>query len=388
MSTLNIGIKQSSNENRKNKILKNVLLITYQYPPEVGGAGSVARDIARLIQHECNLTLVTLDKGHLIEETFPIIQADTAWPFRFLGFWKTLRELNLDQFDDIIVNDTGASLVAARYFPAHIKAKCWVYLHGSEPENIYIKPEPIFRLLGFKKKYTQLLEHCKHIIAVSDYMKHKFVSMTQLSHLTEKIVVITNGIDESMFSPLKVDLREKYNVKTDTRILLSVSRLTTKKGYVRKLHLFKKLCEKQPLFWIVIGNGPFVDEFKSHVERHNLQSSVLILQGLERKQLVDYYSGADLFWLLSEYDESFGLVYLEANFCGCAVVGNRKGGVPYLINEGVNGFTVSESDDQEALTKMIQALTPNTFNSEKIIQSVKNYSIQKTKSSLLDLLKQ
>ncbi|GAA6184341.1 glycosyltransferase family 4 protein [Aliiglaciecola sp. NS0011-25] len=370
------------------KKLRNVLIISYQYPPDVGGAGSVAKDIANLIQNECNLTLVTLDTGHDIEETFQVIRAKTKWPVRFIGFWNTLKKLELSQYDDIIVNDTGASLVASLYFPAELKSKCWVYLHGSEPENIYIHPELMYKLLGFKYKYTNLIKESKYVIAVSEFMKQKFISMTQLPQLTDKISVITNGIDEKLFKPHDTDLRTSLGISNDTKIMLSVSRLTPKKGYIRKLRLFKTLSETQSLFWIIIGNGPFAEELRSLVEQANLQHSILILEGIKRDQLIEYYSAADLFWLLSEYDESFGLVYLEANFCGCPAIGNKKGGIPFIIDEGINGFTVDQTNDQTALSTITQALDSKRFNRGEIIEYVKKYSINKTKNSLLHFLSQ
>jgi glycosyltransferase involved in cell wall biosynthesis len=356
--------------------IKKVLLISYQYPPTVGGAGIVARDTARLLNQNQNVTVVTLDKGHEIEEVFTVIQAKTLWPFRFVGMWQTLKRLDLEQFDNILVNDTGASLVAAMYFPKSIQAKCWVYLHGSEPENIYLKPELLMIFLRFKRKYTTLLHNCKIVIAVSDYMKQKFVTLTELTSLEKKITVITNGIDNQVFSRFDSDLRKKHNILDSAKIMLSVSRLTPQKGYLRKLRIFKQLEKNHPLFWIIIGSGSFAEELQTAINKENLQDSILILHGLRREQLAEYYSNSDLFWLLSEYDESFGLVYLEANFCGCPAIGNDKGGVPYIITDGQNGFIVDLNDDDAALLTIEIALYKHVFNRQKVVDYVSHFSLK------------
>jgi len=361
---------------------KNILIISYQYPPTVGGAGIVARDTARLLHQNYNVTVVTLDKGHKIEEAFTVIQAKTLWPFRFVGMWQTLKRLDLEEFDNILVNDTGASLVAALYFPKQIQKNCWVYLHGSEPENIYLKPELMMRVLRFNRKYTALLHNSKTVIAVSEYMKQKFIRLTELTNLENKITVITNGIDNQVFSRFDSDLRKKHNIPSTSKIMLSVSRLTPQKGYMRKLRIFKKLTKKHSLFWIVIGSGAFSKELQTAIDKETLQDSVLILSGLKREQLVEYYSNSDLFWLLSEYDESFGLVYLEASFCGCPVIGNNKGGVPFIISNGQNGFIVDLHDDDAALLTIENALYKDVFTPQKVVENVSRFSLQKTREKL------
>lgn len=365
---------------------KNILILSYQYPPTMGGAGIVAQDTARIFNKNHKVTVVTLDKNQSAGDAFPIIPASTQWPFRFIGFWKTIRQLELAQFDEIIVNDTGASLVAALYFPKNIMAKCWIYLHGSEPENIFLRPELMFKLLGFKSKYIRLLNECRHVVAVSDYMKEKFLSLTALNHLSNKISVVTNGVDSELFYPRSVDLRKKFNLKPDTKILLSVGRLTAKKGYLRKLQLFHRLRQEHEAHWIIIGQGAFKQELLSAIQSKNLQQSVTIITALEREELAEYYSGADLFWLLSDYDESFGLVYLEANFCGCPVLGNDKGGVPYIIETGTNGFLVTSADEHGAFKQLERTLFKETLNHNDITSFAAQYSLQNVQNRLQDML--
>ncbi len=355
--------------------MRKVLLLTYQHPPTVGGAGIVAQDTAKLLNIDNEVTVVTLDTGKRIDSPYSLIYAKTQWPIRFIGFWRALKQLKLESYDRVILNDTGACLVAALFFSKALQNKSWVYLHGSEPENIYLKPELMFRLLNFEKKYNQLLDHCQSIVAVSEYMKHKFIELTGLKALESKIDVVTNGIDGTIFRPTTSKIRETHSIPEQAKVMLSVSRLVSKKGYLRKLRLFKKLKEKHDLFWIIVGNGPFAEELQRQIEESDLQEVVIIVQNLKRLDLVEYYSGADLFWLLSEYEESFGLVYLEANFCGCPVIGNDKGGIPYVIEQNQNGCVVPPQDDEAALEIIENSLQDSAFSKEQIIASTVKYSM-------------
>src|SRR5262249_13177987 len=56
-----------------------------------------------------------------------------------------------------------------------------------------------------------------------------------------------------------------------------------------------------------------------------------------------------------EEPEPFGLVQVEAMFCGTPVVGVRIGAVGEIIDEGVTGYTVNTSNDWEG--QVIRALT-------------------------------
>ena len=44
--------------------------------------------------------------------------------------------------------------------------------------------------------------------------------------------------------------------------------------------------------------------------------------------------------------ESFGMVALEAMACGTPVVASQVGGLAFLVQDGVNGFTVPSGDPQ------------------------------------------
>ena len=44
-----------------------------------------------------------------------------------------------------------------------------------------------------------------------------------------------------------------------------------------------------------------------------------------------------------EWDEPFGIVMIEAMACGTPVIGFRRGSVPEVIQDGVNGFVVDNA---------------------------------------------
>ena len=82
--------------------------------------------------------------------------------------------------------------------------------------------------------------------------------------------------------------------------------------------------------------------------------AVQFLGAVSEEQLNKLYQECDLFVAPSLY-ESFGLIYLEAMNYGKAVVGCRAGGIPEVVDDGVNGLLV-EPEDPEALAGAIVRL--------------------------------
>jgi D-inositol-3-phosphate glycosyltransferase len=50
---------------------------------------------------------------------------------------------------------------------------------------------------------------------------------------------------------------------------------------------------------------------------------------------------------MPSYSESFGLVGLEAQACGCPVVGSGVSGIRSVVRDGVTGFLVDGSDPRD-----------------------------------------
>ncbi|MGZ5929423.1 MAG: glycosyltransferase, partial [Rhizomicrobium sp.] len=57
-----------------------------------------------------------------------------------------------------------------------------------------------------------------------------------------------------------------------------------------------------------------------------------------------YYAAADVFVLASMFQETFGLVILEAFAAGIPVIGARSGGVPELVEDDRTGLLVDQGD--------------------------------------------
>ena len=78
---------------------------------------------------------------------------------------------------------------------------------------------------------------------------------------------------------------------------------------------------------------------------------------------------SDLLLLLSE-KESFGLVLLEAMFCGVVCIGTNAGGIPEVIQDGETGFICKVGDVQDIAEKALRVLTNPALHAEMVTRSM------------------
>ena len=104
--------------------------------------------------------------------------------------------------------------------------------------------------------------------------------------------------------------------------------------------------------YIIVGSGP--QATLDHLARELRVRDRVIFAGLvPDDDLPAIYALCDLFVMPSRQNlaqqsvEGFGLVYLEANACGKAVVGGRSGGVGDAVQDGVTGLLVDPHDPKD-----------------------------------------
>ncbi|HZP85519.1 MAG TPA: glycosyltransferase, partial [Burkholderiales bacterium] len=78
-----------------------------------------------------------------------------------------------------------------------------------------------------------------------------------------------------------------------------------------------------------------------------------------RADVENVYHSADVVVVPSRWQEPLGLICLEAGACRKPVVATRVGGIPEIIEDGVNGHLVA-AEDVDALTSRVEALVADT----------------------------
>src|SRR4030066_2012206 len=114
-----------------------------------------------------------------------------------------------------------------------------------------------------------------------------------------------------------------------------------------------------------------MSRIKSLSKDYGLSDFVTFLGKRSQDSLPYYYSAAEAVVVPSQY-ESFGMVALEAMACGKPVVASQIGGLAYLVQDGVTGFSVPVDDPVELadrLTLLLQDPNLRTQLASNAIQA-------------------
>ena len=252
-----------------------------------------------------------------------------------------------------------------------------------------------YRLEGEK----EVLRRADRIVAATP------AELAQLQWLyradTRKIVIIPPGVDISRFYPIPPEeAKEVIGVPPCESTLLFVGRIEPLKG-VDTLIRALALMHAQGIFvcLVVIGGDPEagpedrteeMERLKAMREEAGLDDLVTFLGKRAQDTLPYYYSAAEVV-VVPSYYESFGMVALEAMACGTPVVASQVGGLAFLVQDGVTGFTVPVDEPQalaDRLSRLIQDSDLRRALGEGALQLARQYAWENIAERVLALYRQ
>jgi len=191
------------------------------------------------------------------------------------------------------------------------------------------------------------------------------------------------------------EIREKHNINKE-KILLFVGRLNKLKNIFFLADSLKELGNRIDYKMIFIGDGPDEEEFKSYINKIDLNKKVIFTGKItNREVLAKYYAAADLFLFPSLYDAS-SIVQIEAAsqslpglfLKGAAttanVINNRNG---FIENNNIKDYA---NRIEEILTnkKLLDEVSNNAYkelyvNWDTKIQEVYNLYLELINKKML-----
>jgi glycosyltransferase involved in cell wall biosynthesis len=165
----------------------------------------------------------------------------------------------------------------------------------------------------------------------------------------EKIVKIYSGIDMDRFHPVSEDTmnrhRKKWHIGAHDAVIGIVSKLWEGKGHTLLIEAFKKIKDEiQEARLVIVGEGYLYHRLRTLVNDFNLNDSVLFT-GFQTdvSEIIATFNVA----VLPSFFEGMGRVLLEAMAMEKPVVASRVGGIPDLVENGVNGLLTTPGNVNE-----------------------------------------
>ncbi|MFX0205357.1 MAG: glycosyltransferase [Candidatus Hodarchaeota archaeon] len=187
------------------------------------------------------------------------------------------------------------------------------------------------------------------ITAVSDEIREEMIRKRIDS---SRIIVIDNGVCIERFCKDSngENIRNEFNIPTETIIAGVVGSLSKEKGHIYLLKSFKEVLEIFPkLKLLIVGDGYLRGELKNKVREWSIENNVIFTG--TRKDIPKILSSIDIF-VLPSLKEGLPMVLLEAMASKKPIIATRVGGVPKAIKNNESGILI-ESKDAVGLKKAL-----------------------------------
>ncbi len=233
---------------------------------------------------------------------------------------------------------------------------------------------------AFLEKYFNFIPD--YFMTINETMKSYLVN---LGVSEDKIFIFStdtiNRDQEFINKAQKGRVKDKLGLSSETKIILSVGRLESEKNYHHLIKLFSHLPKNYVL--IILGNG---SQFSSLVElskQLGVQDRLFFEGFVNRQEIWDYYSDADIFVLLSKA-EALGMVFWEAMFMGVPVLGSSVSGIIETIgHDGFRGKLLEKSDNIEEFTEKVFFCIGDSVEKNSMIQEAKKFVSDKIKNEIV-----
>lgn len=178
------------------------------------------------------------------------------------------------------------------------------------------------------------LKNSTQVIAISNGVKKTLTSF--LNVRPDKIKVIYNGTDTSRFVP-------NINEKSVTIKLIYIGRLIKEKGVQTTLQCLSKLPKNFDWKFDIVGDGAFRHILEQQAVELGLTDRVSFLGN--RNDVPELLKTHDIFIHMPEWEEGFGITIIEAMASGLLCICKVSGGIPEIIDNGINGILVHDKDE-------------------------------------------
>jgi D-inositol-3-phosphate glycosyltransferase len=221
-------------------------------------------------------------------------------------------------------------------------------------------PEPASRLIG----ESQVVAAADRLIANTDQEAEQLIGLYGAD--PGKVAVANPGVDLDTFRPGdQAAARARLGLPQGARILMFAGRIQPLKAPDVLLRLAADLIKRDPeryrdLIVAVVGgpSGTGLAE-PHHLTRLARQLGIAdrtrFVKPVGQAELAEWYRAADIA-LVPSYNESFGLVAVEAQACGTPVVAAKVGGLVTAVRDGESGLLVPGHDPADYATACARLL--------------------------------
>ncbi|MEK4252837.1 N-acetyl-alpha-D-glucosaminyl L-malate synthase BshA [Ureibacillus sp. FSL K6-2830] len=354
--------------------------------PTVGGSGVLATELGKkLAERGHEIHFITSSVPFRLKKIYPNVfyhevEVNNYSVFQYPPYDIALASKMVD-----VILDEKLDVLHVHYAIPH--AVCAVLARDMCGENIGIVTTlhgTDISVLGQDSTLSQAIrygiEKSDIVTAVSNALKQQTYDIIGTN---KEIETIYNFVDESVFKPIEKAtlLKQQYGIRDDEKVIIHCSNFRKIKNLPDIVETFIEIRKQLPAKLLLVGDGPEKHRVMVQVKESPYKDDILFLG--KQENVEELFSISDLKLLLSE-KESFGLVLLEAMACGVPGIGTNVGGIPEVIEHGVNGYVVELGDVQQAAAYAIELLTDENKHEEFKLNAIQTVQTKFHEEPIID----
>ena len=341
------------------------------------------------IKHLKSFQLCQLESNYKIDD-MPVYIYNLYVPFPV--FFNSIRDQYISFFYHYILQrhkkiDEQRLKTYSPIIHAHVSHECAYYcLNPAKKENIpLIATEHYSGLLtgaASKNDYKRAkatIEQSNKFIFVGQNFKKRICHMLDIQ---KEVLVIPNMINNQRFNINLANKKDRFR-------FLTAGTLKKNKSMDLVIRAFHNEFEKdENVELLIAGEGIDRTRLEKLVSEFNEDHRITFFGEYTKEEACQIFSEADAFALTSQF-ETFGIVYVEAMFCGLPCIGTKGQGADDIITDK-NGFLVDYGNLQQLQTAMRHIyLNINSYDKETIRnEAIKRFSEETISEQLLEIYHQ
>ena len=268
---------------------------------------------------------------------------------------------------DFVIDDPASSLLALETAAAAHLARLPLIrvIHHVAPSPA--QPTLKLRLKSIVERIALTIPMRQRTIVVS---QAGFDDVVKLGVQPQTIRMAVNGVDTVTIRNFQNSpphgvferLAERGFPVNAGPVILSVCRTDTYKGLDRMIEIMPRVRQHHPdARYVIVGNGPDMPRIRRLVQESPAREAIHLMGRLSDEEKFTCYRLCTIFAMPSLI-EGFGLVFLEANAFGKAVVGADTMGTPEAILHGETGLLTRPGDSRDLRNAVLRLLGDPSYS--------------------------
>jgi len=367
----------------------HICLVTQQLGKVTSGPGIYSRNVLQqLIQDGNRVTVVSLShQAHDDLAGYQFIGVENRifrnnqarWIGNSLSFRQALRKLELDSQVDLVHFTDARESFFCNTKVARIGNINDTYSADIQPISYYYRNYSDWPTRWGYYQFVHLFERI-HLAKLDAIISNSIYTTQTIqkfySNTLGKLHTVYKSVNPAQFEPV-LQMRQSRTDFNNPSILMVGTNLQ-RKGIRTLIRAAPQIRQSIPdVVFKIAGGDPVVPRLKRFCVQQGVADFFSFLGHQTRDQLYRLYAECDVL-VHPALTEALGVVLLEAMASGLPVIGTNVGGIPEIIEDGLNGLLIPPSNSSalaEAVVHLVQSRKLQERFSLSGLETVKKFNV-------------